>query len=200
MIIFGNNQFLYYFIFRRTEKINKLLDDELLVDCKFVVGPDDSTAETIVGHKVMFILESPVFEKMLTGNFIEAKNSHEIRITDVLPQHFKNFRFMVYNNDLSNLSKFSNEEIMELYRIANTYMVASISRNCLQFLKSTLRDSTVERLITLFEFACEIDDKSLRSNIETVRNHKLICNTFLKIYFDKFFPLLRNLLKTEQQI
>ncbi|XP_065361485.1 uncharacterized protein LOC135955111 [Calliphora vicina] len=160
------SEYTYWQDAGRSEKITKLLDIGLLADCKFVVGPEDATAETIIGHKVMFILESPVLERMLTGNFVEAEKDKEIRITDVDPNDFKNFRYLVYNNDSSNLSKFTFEEIMNLYRVSDKYMSLSICQKCINFLKSSLKGLPLDRLITLFDFACGLEDKHLQAAIE----------------------------------
>ncbi|XP_023296504.2 uncharacterized protein LOC111679208 isoform X2 [Lucilia cuprina] len=157
----------------RSDKFVKLLDSGLLSDCKFIVGPDDATAETINGHKIMFVLESPVLERMLTGDFIEAEKDKGIRINDVDPHDFKNFCHMIYDNNSSNLKKFTLEEIMELYRICDKYMVQSICETCISYFKDTIKGLHLDRLIIMFEFATNLEDKSLQTAVEKeISTHK----------------------------
>lgn len=157
------------------DKINQMFKAGYLADCTFIVGPDDETSETILGHKLMFIMASPVLEKLLNGTFMEAKEQSEIRIVDAYPHDFKNFRLMVYNNDISNLSKLSLCDIIELYRLADKYMVTSICKHIIQYMENTLNAATtMNALITIFDFACSLEDKKLLISVKKVSYTKYI--------------------------
>lgn len=132
------------------------------------MGPEDSTAVTICGHKLFFMLESPVFENMMSGSFLEAKPNQQIRIYDIFPHDFKNFRSLIYTNSYEKYSEFSIQEIFELYRIADKYLVSSVLRDSIDYLSSLIDSVSVQELCTLFEFAFEIENKIFLSSIKQV--------------------------------
>lgn len=139
----------------------------MLADCKFIVGPNDETAETIIGHKVFFVLESPVLEKMLTNDkFVEGGENSQIRIEDIDPHDFKNFRNIIYNS--TKISKLSISEIIILYGICKKYMITGIANECIDYLVSVLGDQSLNSLLTLFDFSCGLEDKCLKTEIEKV--------------------------------
>lgn len=108
-------------------------------------------------------MESPVFEKMFSGNYVEAEGKSEIRLTDVLPHDFRNLSYMIYTSSTANLEKLSLEEILALYRLCDKYMISSILISCINHTKNPnyLNQISIDDLITVFEFARDLEDKSL---------------------------------------
>lgn len=153
--------------------MEKVLKEGYLNDCTFIVGPDNDT-ETFPGHRVMFVMESPVFETQFNGNFLEGKNMSEVRIEDFYPKDFKNFYFMIYNTDeisrRDQLKRLSTSEIIELYRICHKYMVSSIHKVCFQHIKAYLetRQYALKDIILLFGMANELNDVELLTPITRV--------------------------------
>lgn len=163
--------------------MEKLLKEGYLTDCKFIVGPDKDT-ETFPGHRVMFIMESPVFEKHFNGNFLEGKNMSEVRIEEFCPKDFKNFYFMIYNTERQDLLKQLNiSEITELYRICHKYMVSSILKVCFQYIKAQLetRQYPLKNIILLFGMANELNDMELLTLIEKVLF--IVFHTFILLIY-----------------
>lgn len=148
--------------------MGKLLISGFMSDCKFVVGPDNETAEIVPGHKLLFTLASPVFEEMLNGSFKEAAKNSEIRITDTDPRDFKNFRYIIYNNDASLLSTLPVEDIIQVYILSDKYMATSLAKYCLDYLTQTLPKMSADDITLMFQFARGLEDKVLLLTVKHV--------------------------------
>ncbi|XP_075152063.1 uncharacterized protein LOC142226079 [Haematobia irritans] len=157
--------------FRRGDAMAKLLISGLMADCTFIVGPENETAEVIPGHKVFFILVSEVFEEMFTGNFKEAGKNSEIRITDVEPRDFKNFRYIIYRNDCTLFDTLLIEDIIQIYMLSDKYLAHSIKKSCVDYLKRLLPKMSVENLILMFQFTRSLEEQILLDQVKNVSTY-----------------------------
>ncbi|XP_059220640.1 BTB/POZ domain-containing protein 6-A [Stomoxys calcitrans] len=153
--------------FRRSDAMQKLFTSGLMSDCKFVVGPDNETAETIYGHKVFFVLVSPVFEEMFNGNFKESAKDAEIRIHDVEPRHFKNFCYMIYHNDDTIFRTLLVEDVVEIYMLSHKYLATAITACCIDYLEAQLPTMSVEDVIFMFQFTSRMKERALEKCVHS---------------------------------
>ena len=70
------------------EKNQYMLEHSISTDCTFVVGPEDGETKEFKAHRFLLCNASPVFEKMLTGEMVEARTGH-VRVTDLSPNTFQ---------------------------------------------------------------------------------------------------------------
>lgn len=167
-----------------------MLEGKYLTDCTFVVGLYKDKTETFPGHKVMFVMESPVLEKYFVGKFAEGKDTSVYRLEGFYPNDFKNFCTMIYNSDdqsrLDLLKTMSISDIIELFRICHHFMVSSIINICVQHLESKYEDNfrntqgmylnvsqrkqrySLKDIILLFAMASELYQMKLLSFVEKV--------------------------------
>uniref|UniRef100_A0A1L8ECG3 BTB domain-containing protein n=1 Tax=Haematobia irritans TaxID=7368 RepID=A0A1L8ECG3_HAEIR len=146
---------------RLPTKIEEMLKVGFMVDCKFIVGPNPETAETILGHKWMFAIQSPVFERMFCGDFLEAKNTTEIRLPDDDPKAFRNLRLLLYNIKDARVDALNLEDTVSLYKLCDKYNYESIWKLCSDHLKSFIEEISDGQLITLFAVVNEIQNSQL---------------------------------------
>ncbi|XP_073821835.1 BTB/POZ domain-containing protein 2-like isoform X2 [Musca autumnalis] len=144
------------------------LHNAYTVDCKFIVGEKLGVPKTVFGHKLLFSLNSEVFESMFSGNFLEAKCT-EIALPDDDPNAFQ-----------LNVS-----DTIGLYKLCDKYMIMNIKKFCADHLRKYLSgddnedhdndedgdygqdvDDYYGQLIELFAFVMEFPNPELLKEIE----------------------------------
>ncbi|XP_013109829.1 uncharacterized protein LOC106088721 isoform X2 [Stomoxys calcitrans] len=165
-----------------------------MVDCKFIVGPNPEKAEIIFGHKWMFAVESPVFERMFCGDFMEAKNSTEIRLPDDDPNAFRNLRRLLYYIREARVDALNLEDTIGLYKLCDKYMFASIIKLCSEHLQNFLVDIDDAGLIIIFAAAIELRNEPLLEGVKEKLKSRLYpliaeINELNKIHFMEYTQL-----------
>ncbi|XP_073817406.1 uncharacterized protein isoform X2 [Musca autumnalis] len=132
------------------------------VDCKFIVGANLGEPVTILGHKFMFILNSEVFESMLSGHFLEASCT-DINLPDDNPRAFRNLRLILYNlrDSRTEVDELNINDTIDLYKLCDKYMIRSIPKLCIEHLRKLMVDGIRSDLISIFGAAVELDDEEL---------------------------------------
>uniref|UniRef100_A0A1I8P749 BTB domain-containing protein n=1 Tax=Stomoxys calcitrans TaxID=35570 RepID=A0A1I8P749_STOCA len=144
------------------EKVGDMFKVGFVIDCKFLVG---KSAEAIFGHKWKFALESPVFERMFCGAFIEANNSTEVALPDDDPKIFRILRRLLYNFREADVTSLSFEDTSNLCIMADKYMVETVVKLCCGHL-FTFKER--KKQIKLFALARKLQDKFLLYKIELI--------------------------------
>ncbi|XP_025111501.1 BTB and MATH domain-containing protein 38-like [Pomacea canaliculata] len=87
-------------------------------------------------HKALLILHSPVFEKMLTGDFKE-KELKEIPLPGKRYSVMVELMKQIYPGDVTDLVK--DETLEDLLQLADEYAVQQVFANCTQYINNILR-------------------------------------------------------------
>ncbi|XP_073823740.1 uncharacterized protein [Musca autumnalis] len=153
---------------RMPPKFEAMIVNAFTVDCKFIVGENLGPPQPIFGHKLMFILNSQVFESMLSGHFLEAKST-EIPLPDDDPNTFRNLRLVLYNlrGAQTEVNSFNLNDTISLYKLCDKYMFKAIGKLCAEHLKSFLETEDGNQLIMIFAVAVELRNSQL---LEDVKN------------------------------
>lgn len=130
-----------------------MLKNEILTDCKFLVGRENDRKE-IAAHRLILASASPVFEKMFYGQLVEKDNP--IPIPDVRPETFIIMLEYIYTDQI-NIRNLGNA--CGLYYLAAKYMLPDVAKNCTEFLCNNVNERNVLRL---YEFAELFDLKTLK--------------------------------------
>ncbi|XP_019895384.1 uncharacterized protein LOC101900701 isoform X2 [Musca domestica] len=151
-------------------KLEAMINNAFTVDCKFIVGENLGKAQTIFGHKLMFILHSEVFESMLCGHFLEAKST-EIPLPDDDPKTFRNLRLILYNlrDSQTEVNELDLSDTISLYKMCDKYMFKAISKLCVEHLKSFIEDNQRDcnNAVKIFPVAIDLRNIDLQKNVET---------------------------------
>lgn len=125
--------------------LNKLFEDPSAnADVNFVF-PDE--CETIVAHKCLLAIASPVFQTMFFG---QLKEVGDIRIVDATPHAFREFLQFFYCDKI----ELTQENIQEVLTLADKYDVSGLMNMCgiyLEFLLNNQTVSWVYELAIMFE-------------------------------------------------
>lgn len=97
----------------------------------------------------MFSARSPVFERMFTGEFREAK-SGSVEITDISADAFEEFLYYIYAGDLRN----PDFPVGELVFVADRYGVTDLLKLCEMKLLRSINDDNAE---TIYRIANHIE-------------------------------------------
>ncbi|KAK7868896.1 hypothetical protein R5R35_014208 [Gryllus longicercus] len=102
-----------------------LLTSGLGSDCEFLVGKDDNK-RSFQASALMLARVSPVFETMFFG---ELRQTSPVPVPDVQPDAFYKMLQFAYGCELHLGSQ---EEVMDLYYVADKYLVADLQIACLK--------------------------------------------------------------------
>ncbi|XP_073821837.1 uncharacterized protein [Musca autumnalis] len=183
------------------------LHNTYTVDCKFIVGEKLGVAKIIFGHKLVFSLNSEVFESMFSGHFLEAKCT-EIPLPDDDPTTFRNLRHILYNlrDARAEIAELNVIDTISLFKLCDKYMFTNIKKICAGHLKTFLGIAGHDQLISLFEVAVEFPNQDLLDEIKkklclaqypiTEAVYNLNPITFMKYFefkvehnYDDFLPI-----------
>ncbi|XP_011296117.1 uncharacterized protein LOC131800390 [Musca domestica] len=153
---------------RMPAKFEAMINTAFTVDCKFIVGENLGPAQAIFGHKLMFTLNSEVFESMLCGHFLEAKST-EIPLPDDDPKTFRNLRRILYNlrDSQTEVNELDLSDTISLYKMCDKYMFKAISKLCAEHLKSFLETDDDNQLVIIFAAAMELHNSPLLEDVKT---------------------------------
>ncbi|XP_061396074.1 uncharacterized protein LOC133331710, partial [Musca vetustissima] len=144
------------------EKLETKINHAFTVDCQFIVGENLGKPKTIFGHKLMFALNSEVFESMFSDNFMEAKCTR-IPLPDDDPNAFRNLRIILYNlRDASQeIEELNVSETISLYKLCDKYMFTTIAKLCRDHLKNLINDSNHDDVLKMLAATVEFSNLKL---------------------------------------
>ena len=167
------------------EKTAFIFNNELLSDVKFVVAVSTGESEieskkvnwkVIPAHKFMLAISSPVFYAMFFGQMAETTDSIELPDCDH-ESLLEMFRFMY--TDEANLSE---SNVMEVWYLANKYMVPSLVEKCAAYLRDNVKASNV---FCILSHAQKFEDKDLEERcwevIETQTEEVVTSDEFVTV-------------------
>lgn len=128
------------------KKCEILLENELLSDVKFVVRDPDRGGEqfkTILAHKFVLAIKSPVFGAMFYGKAAEKNDAITISECDYLSL-LELFRFIYC--DQVNLNA---DNVLQVLYLANKYMLPSLVEKCTDFLIERVDASNVFEILSV---------------------------------------------------
>ncbi|XP_025110773.1 BTB and MATH domain-containing protein 38-like [Pomacea canaliculata] len=139
-------------------------------------------------HKALLILHSPVFEKMLTGDFKE-KELKEIPLPGKKYSVMVELMEQIYPGNATDLVK--DETIEDLLQLADEYAVQQVFTNCTQYINNILRSedelSTDRTLLYLGVVERYERLQSLRSRL-IERASRIPANDMIRSKFFRLVP------------
>ncbi|XP_058986028.1 uncharacterized protein LOC109613447 [Musca domestica] len=184
-------------LYRMPPKLEAMINNAFTVDCTFIIGGNLGKAQTIFGHKLMFSLHSDVFESMLSGHFLEAKST-EIPLPDDDPKTFRNLRLILYNlrDTQTELNELDLSDTISLYKLCDKYLFKTISKLCVEHLKSFIGDdqSDCNNAIKIFPVAIDLHNLELLGKVKAKLSIKFypllsILNDLNPLHFLKYIEL-----------
>lgn len=120
----------------------------------------------------MLAIESPVFEKMLLGEFREAQNPSEgISLPDDDPKAMRHFRMLAYcshRDRMARMKVLTLEETLNLVQFCHKYMALSITKLCTDRLLSLCDSAKNKDLIKMFDVTRLFRDSPLNEAVVEV--------------------------------
>lgn len=141
------------------ERSKFLLGNDALSDVKFVVplsidGETSSTGKTIIpAHRFLLAIASPVFFAMFCGS-LAAEASEHIHLPDCDYEGMLEFLRFLYTREV----QFNGNNVLQLLYLAEKYMIESLTKRCILFLRDHLDSSNV---FCVLEHSKLIENKSL---------------------------------------
>ena len=160
------------------ERATFIFNNELLSDVKFVVAVSTGENESrlIPAHKFVLAISSPVFYAMFYGQLAETKDSIELPDCDY-DSLLEMFRFMY--TDEANLSE---SNVMEVWYLANKYMVPSLVEKCAAYLLGNVKATNV---FCILSHAQKFEHKDLEDRcwevIETQTEEAVTSDEFVTV-------------------
>ncbi|XP_054081352.1 BTB/POZ domain-containing protein 3 isoform X2 [Zeugodacus cucurbitae] len=133
------------------ERRIRLLDDQHLADCEFLVG--DSQFEEprrFRCHKMILASASEVFERMFYSEF---NGDGPVRITEVDPKSFERFLRYVYIYEIETERFLSLKELGELFYLADKYMMQDLTDELVEHLRRK-HNWTIGDVWPMYDLAC----------------------------------------------
>ena len=137
------------------ERTTFIFNNELLSDVKFVVPVSTGESErtkAIPAHKFVLAISSPVLYAMFYGQLAETTDSIELPDCDY-ESLLEMLRFMY--TDEANLS---GSNVMQVWYLANKYMVPSLVKKCAAYLRDNVKAANV---FCVLSHAQKFEDKDL---------------------------------------
>ena len=141
------------------ERSKFLLGNDALSDVKFVValsidGEDSSTGKTIIpAHGFLLAIASPVFFAMFCRS-LAAGTSEHVHLPDCDYKGMLEFLRFLYTGEV----QFKGSNVLQLLYLAEKYMIESLTKRCILFLRDHLDSSNV---FCVLEHSKLIENKSL---------------------------------------
>lgn len=136
--------------------IEKLYLDASTADMHFVFESDDGQSERIPAHKLLLSAYSEVFKEMFS---VSLKEQPDVKIVDASPAAFKQFLQFFYCDEI----EMTTENVDEVMRLGQQYLVAECSNVCAQFLADNL---TNENVCAAYGVSLSIDHEELKKLCE----------------------------------
>ena len=144
-------------IYQQRSKI--LLGNDALSDVKFVVplsidGETSSTGKTTIpAHRFLLAIASPVFFAMFWGS-LAAGTSEHVHLPDCDYEGMLEFLRFLYTGEV----QFKGSNVLQLLYLAEKYMIESLTKGCILFLRDHLDSCNV---FCVLEHSKLIENKSL---------------------------------------
>ena len=132
-----------------------IFNNELLSDVKFVVPVSTGESESkkvIPAHKFVLAISSPVFFALFYGQMAETEDSIELPDCE-FESLLELFRFL-YSDEVN----LSGSNVMQVWYLANKYMVPSLAKKCIEYLRDNLKASNVFSILPCTQ---KFEDKDL---------------------------------------
>ena len=155
------------------ERTAFLFKNELLSDVKFVVPASKESKRmkarkkakmVIPAHKFMLAINSPVFYSMFYGQLAETSDTIELPDCEY-ESLLELFRYL-YSEEVN----LNGSNVMQVFYLANKYMVPSLNDMCSKFMRDNLEGSNV---FSILQHAQKFEDKDLEERCwEVVRRRR----------------------------
>ena len=168
------------------ERTTFIFNSEFMSDVKFVVpasSGESKSKKVIPAHKFVLAISSPVFYAMFYGQMAETRDSIEMPDCEY-ESLLEMFRYLY--SDKVNLS---GSNVMQVFYLANKYMVPSLAEKCAEYLRRNLKASNVFRILP---HAQKFEDKDLEDRCWEVIEE----NTEEAVTSDEFVTVERSLVET----
>ena len=168
------------------ERTTFIFNTELLSDVKFVVPASSGESESkkmIPAHKFVLAISSPVFYAMFYGQMAETTDS--IELPDCEYESLSEMFRYLYSDKLN----LSGSNVMQVFYLANKYMVPSLAEKCAEYLRRNLKASNV---FCILPHAQKFEDKDLEDRCWEVIEE----NTEEAVTSDEFVAVERSLVET----
>ncbi|XP_037949060.1 uncharacterized protein LOC119680086 [Teleopsis dalmanni] len=169
---------------RNLEKWNNLSDFDKLEflnhplnppDCIFVVGIAEKEIQRIPCHKRVLMDVSSVFATMFDGKYLESEPNCEIRLDDVEPIAFKQFKHCIYYGKKPILNSLN--DCLQLAYLSLKYMFDSFLNECLAVIKERMQNVTILNLAEFFNSPPFITQRDLIQSIKLTRENNDLLRT-----------------------
>lgn len=141
------------------ERSKCLLGTDALSDVKFVVrasidGETSSAGKKVIpAHRFLLAIASPVFFAMFCGS-LAAETSKNIHLPDCDYEGMLEFLRFIYTGEV----RFNGSNVLQLLYLAEKYMIESLTKRCILFLRDHLDSSNV---FCVLKHSKLIENKSL---------------------------------------
>ncbi|XP_037960890.1 uncharacterized protein LOC119689995 [Teleopsis dalmanni] len=169
---------------RNLEKWNNLSDFDKLEflfnplnppDCIFVVGISEKEIQHIPCHKRVLMDVSLVFATMFDGKYLESESNCEIRLDDVEPIAFEQFKNFIYYGNKPILNSLN--DCLQLIYLSQKYEINSLLNECLVTIKERMKYITVLNLAEFFNSPLFITHRALIQSINLMRENNDLLRT-----------------------
>ena len=126
-----------------TERVEFLLNNSLMSDVSFVVRNASGEEESLVAHKFVLAVSSPVFYGMFYGKGRERRK--EIDLHDCDSESFLEFLRFLYTDKVD----LTGGSVMQVWYLAKKYIVPELETACTNFLKENLSPENVFDILPL---------------------------------------------------
>ena len=172
------------------ERTAFLYNNELMSDVKFVVpaSNDDSSARKkakmeIPAHKFVLAISSPVFYAMFYGQMADTTDS--VELPDCEYEGLLELLRYMYSDKVN----LSGSNIIQVFYLANKYMVPSLADKCTEYMRDNLEGSNV---FCILPHAQKFEDKDLEERCWEV----VTTEAKEAVTSDEFVTLERSLVET----
>ncbi len=173
--------------------VSEYLNNPKYSDITFIVGENK---EEFYGHK-MIISKIPWFDKLFSNNMKETR-ADKVILTHIEPLYFKIILEFIYTNCIPLVFP-EKIDIIELYKICDTYMIDILKIYCGSIIKKNV---CLDNYIDIWKFSETYDDEILQKycfNYCLTNYHKLISNDehIQKLYDSGYLPQILTKLKPQ---
>ncbi|XP_037947867.1 uncharacterized protein LOC119677693 isoform X4 [Teleopsis dalmanni] len=144
-------------------------------DCIFVVGISEKEIQHIPCHKRVLMDVSLVFATMFDGKYLESESNCEIRLDDVEPIAFEQFKNFIYYGNKPILNSLN--DCLQLIYLSQKYEINSLLNECLVTIKERMKYITVLNLAEFFNSPLFITHRALIQSINLMRENNDLLRT-----------------------
>lgn len=144
------------------QKWSYVWKNELYTDVIFKIGPNEDTIST---HRIILILNSPVFETMLSQRWsggTGTKDHVELTLPEENTDQFKIFLEFMYTGEV-NLAPKEADPIIAVLLLGKKYLCPPLVDKCTDLLKESL---SLQNVMQIYQAADMLDNEELHKTVE----------------------------------